>query len=378
MGESGKKKKGGRKVRVPFRRNRGQRARKKDWTQEALAGDDHDVDAPQVEGVVAKGDLSRHRTIIVDEEGGASGDWHAGIVIAMRGLFAEVDDGTRIWPCTVRRVLRTRLIKERHPVTVGDRVRFSIESTGTDKPEVGVIEQVEPRHGQLRRQAGRREQTIVANVDQALIVGSAAEPLPKPHLIDRYIVAAGAGGIEPIVCINKMDLDASGLGTELVARYASLGHRSLGLSARTGEGIDGLRAMLRDRETVIAGQSGVGKSSLLNAIQPGLALRTGDITAQTGKGRHTTTTARLIRLEIGGYVVDTPGIRAFDLTLIPRGEYEAWFTEFVPILENCRFPDCTHTHEIGCAIKEAVEDGRIHPDRYDSYVHMFEDPGAAI
>ena len=233
---------------------------------------------------------------------------------------------------------------------------------------------VDPRRGVLRRRARKRVHTIVANVDQAIIVTSAREPTPKPNLIDRYIVAAHAGEITPVICMNKIDLD-DGEAAELLDRYQSLGYTTLRTSASRGDGIDALREALHGKSSVVAGQSGVGKSSLLNAIQPDLGLRTGDVMQQTQKGRHTTTTARLIRLDCGGYVIDTPGIRSFDLTVIPREEFEAHFIEFVDIVADCKFPDCTHTHEDDCALKAAVERGDVHPERYRSYLQMYEDPG---
>ncbi|MHC5112040.1 MAG: ribosome small subunit-dependent GTPase A [Planctomycetota bacterium] len=376
MGSSGNNKKSGKKkVRVAFRQNRSKRRRKKDWSEQA-AHDDNEVDAAAQEGIRAKGDLSRHRTIIVnDEVESRAEDMNAGVVVAMRGLFAEVDDGQRVWNCTVRRVLRTRLIEERHPVTIGDRVRFTLDESGDEAVREGVIEVVDPRHGHLRRKVGRRIQTIVANVDQAIIVTCAAEPAPKPNLIDRYIVAASAGGIAPIVCMNKTDLDDDGNAATLISRYRDLGIKTVETSAVTGAGIECFRSICQGRATVVAGQSGVGKSSLLNALQPGLSLRVGRVGTQNQKGRHTTTTAELLKLDIGGYVVDTPGIRSFDLTMIPRHEYEAHFVEFVKHVADCKFPDCTHTHETDCALKRAVEDGHVHPDRYRSYVQMFEDPG---
>lgn len=365
----------GKKVRVPFRRNRSVRRRKTDWTQDAREAEDHEVDADRSESVVAKGRLSRRRTITVhgDEDHVREG-LRRGTVLAMRGLFAEVDDGERVCPCTVRRLLRTRLIQERHPVTVGDHVWFRVESGGDEATPEGVIEAVDPRRGQLRRRAGRRIHTMVANVDQAIIVSSVDQPPPKPNLIDRYIVAALAGDVTPVICLNKIDLDPDGASRQLLDRYTRLGYTTLLTSAVDGHGIDALAEVLKDKASVIAGQSGVGKSSLLNVLQPGLQLKTGGIVEQTRKGRHTTSTATLIRLDIGGYVVDTPGVRSFDQSLVARNEFEMYFVEFLEHIPNCKFPDCTHTHEDDCAVKQAVERGEIHPERYESYVRLFEEP----
>lgn len=378
MGSSSRKRKpkGSKKVRVAFRRNRSKPPRITDWTTQANQAEDTGAETKHTERIVAKGDLSRHRTVIVpDDQEAAWKGLSRGTVVAMHGLYADVDDGQCIRSCTVRRILRTQLIEERHPVTVGDHVRFRIQRAGRKTTNEGVIQAVEPRTGQLRRRSGRRIQTIVANVDQAIIVASVQEPTLKPNLIDRYIVSALVGDITPIICINKVDLDADGVGTALLERYRTLGYTAIPTSAMAGIGIDTLTGVLKDKASVIAGQSGVGKSSLLNAVQPGLNLKTKDVMERTRKGRHTTTTSSLIRLNVGGYVVDTPGIRSFDLTIIPREEFEAYFVEFVDRLRDCKFPDCTHTHEVECAIKAAVEDGEIHPERYRSYVQMFQDPG---
>ena len=364
----------GKKVRVAFRRNRSKPARIKDWTTQARGTEDNELDTLRSESVVAKGDLSRHRTVIVaDGDGAIDPGLRTGTVVAMRGLYADVDDGDRVLSCPIRRVLRTRRIKERHPVTVGDHVWFSLGDYRAGVVTEGVIAKVADRRGVLQRRSGKRVHTIVANVERALIVASAADDPPKPHLIDRYIVAALAGGIKPVICMNKADLDEDGRGALLLERYVEIGYPTLLTSVVDGRGIDDLRALLRGGATVIAGQSGVGKSALLNVVQPGLNLRIGDIIEQSGKGRHTTTTARLIHLEIGGYVVDTPGIRTLDLSPIGRYEFELYFVEFLPHVPHCKFRDCGHTHETGCHVKAAVEAGDIHPERYESYVRMMEE-----
>lgn len=366
----------GKKVRVALRRNRNKPRRNKDWTDKAGNDESQDIVSGGHENVRGKGEHSRHRTIIVrDELETRAENLQNGTVVAMRGLFVEVDDGERIWNCTVRRILRTRLIEERHPVTIGDHVHFSLDESADENEREGVIEAVQPRSGQLRRRAGKRIHVIAANVDQALIVSAAAEPAPKPNLIDRYIISALAGDMTPVICINKVDLDDDGYAGELLDRYAALGYATLATSAVTGMGKDELIECCRAKATVIAGQSGVGKSSLLNMIQPGLALRVGKVGHQNQKGRHTTTTAELIRLDVGGYVVDTPGIRSFDLTIVPRHQYEALFVEFIEHVAHCKYPDCTHIHEDDCALMDAVDAGHVHPDRYRSYVQIFEDPG---
>lgn len=368
----------GKKVRVPLRRNRAEPARPKDWTRKFRQAEDEVLDAQQRESVIAKGDLSRQRTVIESEDHTAppDPDLRRGRVTALLGLIVHVDIAGRSWPCTVRRLLRTRLIRERNPIAVGDWVWVRTdERTGE-----GVIEHVEPRTSRLSRRAQGREHVIAANVDQALVVSSVAEPLCKPHLIDRYLVSCHAGDITPVVCMNKIDLadrDEQRIHEQVCRRYERLGYRVLRTSALTGEGIDELRDLLREKVSVIVGQSGVGKSSLLNAVQPGLGLKIAEVSRATEKGRHTTTHARLIRLDVGGWVVDTPGIRSFELGQVPPGELEAYFIEIAPLVSRCRFPDCTHRHEVGCAVLQAVADGIIDPDRYASYAELFDELLAA-
>jgi ribosome biogenesis GTPase len=362
---------GKRKVRVDFRRNRGRRARNKDWTgqiEQEGVGDE----SPQSERVTAKGDLSRKRTVVEGDES----NWRRGRVVAMRGLVAEVDDGGIVWPCTVRRVLRTRRIDGRGAVTVGDWVRYSVVADRVGVEREGVIERVEERQGCLTRVSKRRVHTMAANVDRAIIVASASEPPPKPHLVDRYIVASLAGGIEPVICLSKSDLSGIDRVDDLLQRYSSLGYETLLTSSVCDVGIAALRDALSGRTSVLVGQSGVGKSSLLNALDQSLELRIGEVSDVSMKGKHTTTTARLIRLGEGTYVVDTPGVRALNVSMVPKSELEMYFVDFGPHIPDCKYPNCTHIHEDDCAVKKAVEAGAIHGERYESFVRMFTDaPG---
>jgi ribosome biogenesis GTPase len=197
------------------------------------------------------------------------------------------------------------------------------------------------------------------------------EPELKPHLIDRYIAAAEKGGLKPILCLNKADLTDAVELQPLIGAYAQLGVPTLLTSAKTGAGIGRLRELLRGRATVFGGQSGVGKSSLLNAVQPRLGLRVKTVSETTQKGRHTTTTAELIRLEFGGWVVDTPGVRQLQLWDTRPEEVEGYFREFRPFVPLCGFPDCTHTHESNCAVKAAVARSHVAERRYHSYLGLF-------
>lgn len=396
-GKSGKP----RKVRVDFRTNRTPRRRNDDWTR--LYHDEQEklFDHTSKESVRAKGDLSRKRTIIVDDADAPVVDeaqWRPGVVIAVLGVTCRVEDaGGNEWDCSVRRVIRTRMIDQRTAVAVGDRVWFSDQSSTQGGAPIGVVERVAPRRTILSRKEFRgREHILVANADQLLIVTSVRRPSLKPHLIDRYLVAAGRGDLRPIICLNKWDLLEAEQGDEhtlreedesedeewitgpvtveeIVGEYEELGYCVLPVSAATGLGIDELRAELKDRVTVLSGQSGVGKSSLINRVQPGLDLAVQEVSDENEKGRHTTTHGRLHRLEFGGHVIDTPGIRQFDLWSVPPGELEAFFVEFEPLISQCRFNDCHHVNEQGCAVRAAADAGEISARRYASYLKMLDE-----
>jgi ribosome biogenesis GTPase len=368
------------KVRVDLRKNRSKPPRQRQWTRGFQEHGFADEATANAERVRAKGELSRRRTIIQEETGAkpaaseqvempavGSSDCLAGRVLRVHGLqsVVETEDG-RQFRCAVRRLLRTLATDERNIVTTGDRVWFRPALN-----DEGLIERVEPRHGLLTRASRNREHVLVANVDQVVIVVALVEPELKPHLIDRYLTSAEQGGIAPIICLNKADLVDPTPYQPLIGLYSQLGISTLLTSAATGQGIEWLRKRLHDRQTVFSGQSGVGKSSLLNAIQPGLGLAVREVSDTTQKGRHTTTTAQLLKLDFGGWVVDTPGIRQFQLWDILPEEVEGFFPEFRPFVPLCAYPDCTHTHEDRCAIKRAVVRRQISEHRYASYLGMF-------
>ncbi len=398
---AGKKKKP-KQVRVDFRRNRTQRRRAGDLTRQYRDKDEQDglVDSASSEQVRPKGDLSRKRTIRVGEDQAPLVDesrWRRGVVTEVHGRLCRVlpdsPDAGPLWECSVRRVLRTRLIDARAGVTVGDQVWFSDQSAHHDGQPCGVIERVDERSTTLsRRDRRQRAHVIVANATQLLIVTSVRQPRIKPHLVDRYLVAAARGDLRPVIVFNKWDLLDTpepddepddpealdqGLGMtvpDLAAEFRDLGYTVVETSAVTGLGIEDLRAELADQTTVLSGQSGVGKSSLINALEPELDLVTRTVSTETEKGRHTTTLARLLPLtRTRGRVVDTPGIRSFDLWNVEPGQLEAYFTEFLPLVQHCRFNDCHHVDEQDCAIATAAEEGRVSPRRYASYLKMLSE-----
>lgn len=376
------------KVRVDLRKNRTKPPRERGWTRGFQEHGYADEATHGEERVRAKGDLSRRRTIIQEAaaamplEGGQEPaempavDPRAcleGRVLRVQrlGCVVETIDG-RQFRCVVRQLLRSLSTDGRHIVAPGDHVWI--------KPALGdegFIERIEPRHGVLSRASKGRAHVIVSNVDQVVFVLSLVEPDLKPHLIDRFLASADQGGIAPLLCLNKADLVDPVHYQSLVGLYSQLGIPVLFTSATTGLGVDRLRERLRGRQTVISGQSGVGKSSLLNAIQPELGLRVREVSDVNQKGRHTTTTAELIKLDIGGWVVDTPGLRQFSLWDLLPEEMEGFFPEFRPFVPLCAFPDCTHTHEERCAVKRAVYRRQVSASRYTSYLGMIAGEGVS-
>jgi ribosome biogenesis GTPase len=370
-----------RKIRINLRKNRSKPPREKDWTRGYQAGESEDIHS--TERVRAKGDLSRKRTIIADDTNPAGpepagetvmpaidlSECLQGRVVRVHGQHNIVMTGDGVeYACAVRRLLRSLAIEERNVVTTGDRVWFRPAAEFE-----GLIEKVEPRYGLLTRRSWKREHVLVANVDQVVIVAALAEPFLKPHLVDRYLVSASMGSLRPIVCFNKADLVDPADFQQILGLYAQLGIRVILASIHSGQGIEALREQLHGRQSVFAGQSGVGKTSLLNAIEPGLRLRVREVSEMNQKGRHTTTTAELIKLSFGGWVVDTPGIRQFDLWNVIPAELDGHFPEFRPFVARCVFPGCSHLHEDNCAVRGAVHEGWIDPQRYYSYRGLYLD-----
>jgi ribosome biogenesis GTPase len=360
-----------RKFRIEFRKNRSGRRRDGDLTRAVDTDPDAVADRASGERLSGKGDLTRKRTVIVEAEPGGpidglavapftAGCWR-GQVLQVHGLesFVRGSDG-RIVRCTLRRVLRTLATDQRHPLVAGDWVRV-LEAGGE-----GTIEAIEPRRTSLSRDSRGRRHVIVANIDQLLIIGSAALPDLKPGLIDRLLVAAELAGIRPLICINKIDLVPPASLVPLAGVFARMGYPVVLCSAVNGLGLRRLAAELTGAVTAVVGQSGVGKSSLLNALDATLGLTVGEVSRDNEKGRHTTTTARLLPHRFHGCFVDTPGVRQFQPWELVPAEVPAAFRDLRPLANLCRFPDCTHSHEAGCAVKDAVADGLLDTRRWES------------
>jgi len=279
-----------------------------------------------------------------------------GIVMKALSGFYYVDDGETITACRGRGKLR----HEKNPPLVGDLVKFTPLGNGQ-----GSLDEILPRKNQFYRPA-------VANVDQLVIIASEATPVTDPFLIDRVAAIAAGRGCQSVICINKCDL-ASGKTLEKI--YSSAGFPTLRVSAETGEGIEKLRELIVGKVSAFTGNSGVGKSSILNALDPDILLATGDVSEKLGRGRHTTRHVELFRLSCGAVVADTPGFSSFDvdrMELMRKEELARCFPEFAPYMDECRFQDCAHVKEQGCAVLQAMKDGKIQPTRHQSYVRLYE------
>ena len=280
-----------------------------------------------------------------------------GIILKALSGFYYVDGGDgRLTACRGRGKFRHQGLVP----LVGDRVRFTpLEG------DSGILEEILPRKNRFQRPA-------VANIDQLVVIASGAVPVTDPFLIDRVVSIAEGRDCEPVICINKCDLDAA---EALYRTYVQAGFTTLRVSAETGEGIDALAAVIAGKVSAFTGNSGVGKSSILNALEPGFRLQVGAVSDRLGRGRHTTRHVELYRLSSGAIVADTPGFSSFDteeMELRPPEELQHTFREFAPYLERCKFTGCAHVKEKGCAVLAAVKAGEIPRSRHDSYVRLYQ------
>jgi ribosome biogenesis GTPase len=297
-----------------------------------------------------------------------------GLVIDVSPGACRVEIGGSAITCGLRASLRARDQRYTNVVAVGDRVLISLTEMGQQcgsSPARGMVEQVFPRRSALVRPDvfyPHLQQVIAANIDQLLIVASWRDPAWWPELADRYLIAAERNRLGPVICLNKIDLSRERVEPyEALAPYARLGYAVLFTSVSTGEGLAELSDLLRGRTTALAGLSGVGKSSLLSAVEPDLAVRVSAVSARRHEGRHTTTQARLYPLPSGGSVVDTPGIREFGLSGLRGQDVAEFYPEISAAASECQFPDCSHVNESGCAVRRAVQAGEIAAVHYESF-----------
>lgn len=357
-------------------------ARQKDWE---VSWDADDV--PRTERVMRRGENERRAmveaqalaTLEAVDENSVEATWEQASTSGETGMVVEVSSGLcRVAVngytllCSLRGSLGAEDSGYTNLVAVGDRVTFT-ESGGNR----GVIDAVLPRLSALARPDpfhSHLKQIIVANADQLLIVASWLEPPLWTELIDRYLIGAERNRLRPVLCVNKIDLaEDYGEVRRSVKPYLDLGYHVLFASALTGEGIAELHAVMQGKTSVLAGLSGVGKSSLLAVVHPGLDLRTSAVSAHWGgQGQHTTTQVNLFALGGGGYVVDTPGIREFAVAGLLPADLLRFYPEIAEVAAQCRFTNCTHTHEPGCAVKAALRQGRLSNTRYHNYCRILE------
>ncbi|MEY4586945.1 MAG: hypothetical protein RIT05_1363 [Bacteroidota bacterium] len=285
------------------------------------------------------------------------------------------DPSGRSWNARTKGVLKLEDITSTNPVAVGDWVDFEIES---DAQGTALIDQILPRHNYINRQSPRHKHQhhiVAANLDQTVLVVTLREPRTSQGFIDRFLVAAEMYHVKPVLVFNKSDLYRAKelqLFEALRDMYQPLGYPVLMVSAEKQEGLDELNAVLKDKTTLMSGHSGVGKSSLLNVLFPGMNRKTQDVSGWSGKGQHTTTFAEMFDLPQGGKIIDTPGMREFGIVDLSKQELSHYFPEMKDLIQQCQFNNCLHSNEPGCAIKAAVNQGMIHEDRYVSYRTILE------
>lgn len=291
-----------------------------------------------------------------------------GLIIKAQSGFFTVKTGDGLVVCRLRGKLKQGKATG-DIAALGDNVRITILNDGS-----GVIEEVEERKRAITRldprPQGEYQQVLLANADQAVFVFACAHPNPKLKMLDRYLVVAEKQKVPAVIVANKIDLveDAK----RIFGLYESIGYRVIYTSAKNGNGLDELNKILAQKISALAGPSGAGKSTLLNAIQPGLGLAVNEVSTAVNKGKHTTVTRELFALEGGGYVADTPGWKSLGLWDTTPEEMDAYFPELRDLVQDCQFSDCTHLHEPGCAVRAAVQEGKVFKQRYDSYLRLRE------
>ena len=314
------------------------------------------------------GEIRQSNFVVKEIRLGTQEDKIRGIVVRSQSGFFTVDADDGAVVCR----LRGRLKQGRRTgdiIAVGDWVQITLLDDGS-----GMIEEIEERRTMFSRMAptarGEFQQILIANPDQAVFVFACTDPEPHLRMLDRFLIVAEKAEIPPLIVFNKVDLIGWGYARKWYGHYKKIGYSMLFTSAITGRGVEALRKRLAGKISVLAGPSGAGKSSLLNAVQPELGLFVRDVSKISRKGRHTTVVREMYPLEKGGYVADTPGLKAMALWDIEPEEVDGYFPELRDLVADCKFSNCMHTHEPGCAVKAAVEEGRVHDERYESYIRL--------
>jgi len=302
-----------------------------------------------------------------------------GIVIKSTGSWYTVktDDGNSI-ECRIKGNFRIKGIRSTNPIAVGDHVEITEqrEDNNSEGAVIGLITNIIERKNYIIRKSpnlSKESHIIAANIDQAFLIVTIKHPVTTTTFIDRFLVSAEAYRIPCRIIFNKIDLydeEQTALMNSLISIYEAAGYQCLQISAKKNIGIEELKLMIKDKTNVLSGHSGVGKSTIINSIQPGLMLKTGIISDSHHSGKHTTTYSEMIDLDFGGFIIDTPGIKGFGLLEMVKEEISHYFPEMFQLLNNCQYYNCTHTHEPGCAVKKAVTDGQIAESRYDTYVGL--------
>lgn len=298
-----------------------------------------------------------------------------GLVLKSTGKWYEVkgEDGV-VYSCQIRGKLRLKGAVTTNPVAAGDHVDFTLENDQT-----GNITGIDERKNYIIRKSvnlSKEAQIVASNIDLAFLVVTTTRPQTTPGFIDRFLITAEAYGVDVVIVFNKIDQyeeKEQDDVVDLIDTYSHIGYTCLPTSTITMQGMDALREMMKDKVCLLSGHSGTGKSSIVNLLIPGKDLRIGDISESSNKGQHTTTFAEMHALPFGGYIVDTPGIKGFGLVDIPKDELHHYFKEFFALLPECKFNNCKHINEPGCAVVRGVESGDISATRYRSYLSMIED-----
>lgn len=295
-----------------------------------------------------------------------------GLVYKSTGSWYQVkSDEGKFYQCRIKGKLRLSGIRSTSPVAVGDRVGFDL-----DDEAVGVIHTIDQRENYLVRKSvnlSKQLHIIGANIDLVFLVITLKNPETFTTFIDRFLVSAAAFGIETVLLFNKMDQyteEELERVNELKGLYTSIGYQSVLCSTKSDQGMSELRNLMKDNTSIFSGHSGVGKSTLINTVAPELLLKIGEISEQHGQGQHTTTFAEMFDLSFGGRIIDSPGIRGFGIADINKEEIARYFKEFFKASENCKFNNCQHLSEPGCAVKSELEEGTIAESRYQSYLSM--------